>query len=200
MKEVDGIKILTFGDHLDELRGCLVRMAAVAVACALAAFLFKEEMFCIVLAPKQGDFITYRLLDTVSGWFFPKEGVPETFSVKLINTGLAEQFPIYMRTSMYGGVLCASPYILYLLFRFVSPALYTREKKDALRMVGGGYVMFMQGAALNYYLIFPLTFRFLGTYQISTEVENTITLQSYMDTLMMMNLMMGIVFEIPVLC
>lgn len=200
MKEADGIKMLTFWDHLDELRGCLLRIAIVTVACGLAAFFFKEEMFRIVLAPKQGDFITYRLLDFVSGLFLPQSGIPETFSVKLINTGLAEQFLIHMRTSMYAGVLCASPYILYLLFRFVSPALYTKEKKYVSRMVGGGYLMFMSGVALSYFLIFPLTFRFLGTYQVSMEVENTITLQSYMDTLMMMNLMMGIVFEIPILC
>ena len=65
---------------------------------------------------------------------------------------------------------------------------------------GAGYVMFLLGSALNYFLIFPLTFRFLGTYQVSAEVENAITLQSYMDTLLTMNLMLGIVFEIPVLC
>lgn len=165
MKEVDGIKALTFWDHLDELRGCLVRIAIVTVACGLAAFFFKEEMFRIVLAPKQGDFSTYRLLDSINSLIFPQASIPETFSVKLINTGLAGQFLVHMRTSMYVGVLCASPYILYLLFRFVSPALYPKEKKYALRMVGGG---------LSYYLIFPLTFRFLGTYQVSTEVENTI--------------------------
>lgn len=200
MKEVDGITALTFWDHLDELRSCLIRMAIVTVVCGLAAFFFKEEMFRIVLAPGKGDFITYKVMETASGWFLPQGGVPEAFSVRLINTGLAEQFLIHMRTSMYAGVLCASPYILYLLFRFVSPALYEREKRYAFRMVGGGYLMFMSGVALSYLLIFPLTFRFLGTYQVSTEVENTITLQSYMDTLMMLSLMMGIVFEIPMLC
>lgn len=200
MKEVDGTRPLTFWDHLDELRGCLIKIAAVTVICGIAAFFFKEEMFRIVLAPKKEDFITYKVLETVSGWFLPRSGVPETFSVKLINTGLAEQFLVHIRTSMYVGVLCASPYILYQLFRFVSPALYEREKKYAFCMVGGGYMMFVLGVALSYFLIFPLTFRFLGTYQVSVEVENTIALQSYMDTLMMMNLMMGIVFEIPVLC
>ena len=86
------------------------------------------------------------------------------------------------------------------MFRFVSPALYTHERRYAVRTVGVGYLMFLSGAALNYFLIFPLTFRFLGTYQVSAEVENTITLESYMDTLLMMTLTMGIVFEIPILC
>ena len=170
MSETSGVKVQTFWEHLDELRGCLVKIAFVVVLFGIIAFLFKGEMFDIVLAPKQGDFVTYRLFAVVSGWF-PFEGItPDTFSVKLINTGLAEQFLIHMKTSIYVGVLCASPYILYLLFRFVSPALYSKEKKYVSRMVAGGYVMFMLGVALSYFLIFPLTFRFLGTYQVSTEV------------------------------
>lgn len=63
-----------------------------------------------------------------------------------------------------------------------------------------GLFSFYDGSSFELFLIFPLTFRFLATYQVSLEVENTITLSSYMDTLMMMSLMMGIVFEIPVLC
>ena len=66
-------------------------------------------------------------------------------------------------------------------------------------MVGGGYAMFALGVAVSYFLIFPLTFRFLGTYQVSSEVENMIALQSYISTLMTMSLAMGLVFEIPIL-
>lgn len=123
-----------------------------------------------------------------------------TFSVKLINTGLAEQFIIHMKVAIYAGFLCASPYVLYLLFRFVSPALYENEKKYTLRMVGVGYLLFIIGVLMSYFLIFALTFRFLGTYQVSDDVENMITLQSYIDTLIMLSLMMGIVFEMPILC
>lgn len=88
--------------------------------------------------------------------------IPDFF-VKLINTGLAEQFLIHMKVAMCMGILCASPYILYQLFRFVSPALYSNERKYVVRVVGSGYVMFMLGVLLSYFLIFPLTFRFLGT-------------------------------------
>ena len=100
---------------------------------------------------------------------------------------------------MCTGVLCASPYILYQLFRFVSPALYANERKYVVRVVGYGYIMFMVGVLISYFLIFPLTFRFLGTYQVSDQVENMISLQSYISTLLMMSLAMGIVFEIPIL-
>ena len=104
-----------------------------------------------------------------------------------------------MKTALCAGVLCASPYILYQLFRFVSPALYANERKYVVRVVGGGYAMFVFGVLVSYFLIFPLTFRFLGTYQVSGEVANLITLDSYISTLLLMCLSMGIVFEIPIL-
>lgn len=200
MNTTDNIEAQTFWEHLDELRGCLIRIGAVIVVFGVVAFLFKDILFTIILAPQKDSFITYKGFALVSDWLSLSGMTPEAFSVKLINTGLAEQFIIHMRTAIYVGILIASPYILYALFRFVSPALYSQEKKYASRVVGSGYVMFMLGVALSYFLIFPLTFRFLGTYQVSSDVENMISLQSYMDTLMMMNLMMGIVFEIPILC
>ena len=121
------------------------------------------------------------------------------FFVKLINTGLAEQFLIHMKVAMCMGILCASPYILYQLFRFVSPALYSNERKYVVRVVGSGYVMFMLGVLLSYFLIFPLTFRFLGTYQVNGDVDNLITFDSYISTLVMMCLAMGVIFEISIL-
>lgn len=188
---------MSFWDHLDVLRAALMKIAVVAVVFGVAAFFFKETLFAVILAPKEAGFITYRLLNEVSGWVTDAGGAD--FYVKLINTGLAEQFIIHMKAALCTGILCTSPYILYQLFRFVSPALYSNERRYAVRVVGGSYAMFMLGVAVSYFLIFPLTFRFLGTYQVSGDVENMITLQSYISTLMVMSLAMGIVFEIPVL-
>ena len=177
---------LTFWDHLDELRAVLIRIFVITALAAVAVFYLKDELFAIVLAPRSSDFITYRLM-----------GI-EPFSISLMNIGLTEQFMIHMRTAFYAGILVVSPYILYQLFRFVSPALYENERRYATTLVTSGYVMFMLGTALNYFLIFPLTVKFLGTYQVSADVANMLTLQSYVDTLIMMNLVMGIVFELPV--
>ena len=177
---------LTFWDHLDELRTVIIRILVITAIAAVAAFCLKEELFAVVLAPRSSDFITYRLM-----------GV-EPFSISLMNTGLTEQFMVHLRTALYAGVLVALPYILYQLFRFVSPALYDHERRYATLLVGSGYMMFMVGTLLNYLLIFPLTVKFLGTYQVSPEVTHMLTLQSYMDTLLMMNFVMGIVFELPV--
>ena len=179
---------LTFWDHLDELRAVLIRILVITAIAAVASFCLKEELFAVVLAPRSSDFITYRVM-----------GV-EPFCINMMNTGLTEQFMIHLRTALYAGVLVALPYILYQLFRFVSPALYYHERRYATLLVGSGYMMFMMGTLLNYLLIFPLTVKFLGTYQVSPDVANMLTIQSYIDTLLMMNFVMGIVFELPVVC
>lgn len=179
---------LTFWDHLDVLRSSLIRMGVVIVVFAVVAFCLKESLFSIVLAPRSSDFVTYRLL-----------GV-EPFSIHLMNTGLTEQFMIHMRTAIYAGLLVASPYVLYELFRFVSPGLYQNERRYALWIVGAAYLMFIVGTLTNYFVVFPLTVRFLGTYQVSPDVANMLTLQSYIDTLLGMSLVMGVVFELPVVC
>ena len=179
-------QVMTFWDHLDELRSVIIRILIITVVAAAVAFCLKEELFAVVLAPRTSEFITYRLM-----------GV-EPFSIHLMNTGLTEQFIIHLKTAMYAGILVASPYIIWQFFRFISPALYDNERKYATLLCTSGYLMFMLGTALNYFLIFPLTVKFLGTYQVSPDVANMLTLQSYMDTLIMMCLVMGIVFELPV--
>ena len=163
-------------------------MGLAVVVSAVAAFCLKDELFSVVLAPRSSDFVTYRLL-----------GV-EPFAIHLMNTGLTEQFMIHVRTAIYAGLLVASPYILYELFRFVSPGLYQNERRYAVWIVGAAYVMFIIGTLVNYFVVFPLTVRFLGTYQVSPDVANMLTLQSYVDTLIGMSLVMGIVFELPVVC
>jgi Twin arginine targeting (Tat) protein translocase TatC len=187
----------SFWEHLDVLRSALLKITAVTVVFGIVAFLFKETLFSIVLAPKESGFITYRWLAAVGG-IIPGNDL-EDFHVQLINTGLAEQFIIHMKTALCAGVMCASPYILYQLYRFVSPALYTNEREYAIKTIGSGYVLFIIGVLISYFLIFPLTFRFLGTYKVADDVSNMISLQSYMGTLIMMCLAMGIVFEMPVL-
>lgn len=179
-------QVMTFWDHLDELRSVIIRILIITVVAAAVAFCLKEELFAVVLAPRTSEFVTYRLM-----------GV-EPFSIHLMNTGLTEQFIIHLKTAMYAGILVASPYIIWQLFRFISPALYDNERRYATLLCTSGYLMFMLGTALNYFLIFPLTVKFLGQYQVSPDVANMLTLQSYIDTLLMMSLVMGIVFELPV--
>ena len=179
---------MTFWDHLDVLRSSLIRIAVNVTVLAVVAFVLKEQLLGVVLAPRSSDFVTYRLLGVTP------------FHLHLMNTGLTEQFMIHMRTALYAGLLAASPYVLYELFRFVSPGLYQNERRYAGWIVGAAYVMFLVGTLVNYFVVFPLTVRFLGTYQVSPDVANMLTLQSYVDTLLGMSLVMGVVFELPVVC
>lgn len=197
---------MTFWDHLDVLRGDLIKIALAITICGITAFLFKDEVFSVILAPKDGDFILYRLFDGIKALLFPSVSsasaagtTSSTHSITLINTGLASQFVIHLKVSFYVGILVSFPYILYRLFGFISPALYENEKKYGAKVVVWGYFMFLLGVLISYFLIFPLTVRFLGTYQISGEVANMIDLQSYIGTIAMMCILIGILFELPVI-
>ncbi|MBQ0159863.1 MAG: twin-arginine translocase subunit TatC [Bacteroidales bacterium] len=184
---------MDFWEHLDELRSYLVKAVVAVVLCAVAAFCCKEWLFAIVMAPSSPDFFIYRTFTRLTG-------ISSDFHVDMFNPELAQQFLVHMKVSLWMGLLIVSPYVLYLLFHFVAPGLYAHERRYAIRAVGGGYVMFLLGVALNYFLIFPLTFRFLGTYQVSPDVPNQIALTSYVGMLLMLCFLMGVMFELPILC
>lgn len=188
----------TFWEHLDELRGSIIKMLVAVVVCTIVAFCFKKLLFQVLLAPCDDGFVTYRLMNAITARCSASALPP--IDVQLINTGLAHQFLLHMKAAFSMGLLIASPYVIYLLFHFVSPALYQHERRYAVQLVASGYLMFVVGVLLTYFLIFPLTYRFLGTYQVSDMVANTVTLSSYLETLLVLSLTMGIVFEIPVLC
>lgn len=177
---------MTFWEHLDVLRGSIIRMLTASAAAGVIVFCLKEPLFSVVLAPSDSSFFIYRWLGS------------EDFSLRLINTGLTEQFMTHMKVALAAGVLVASPYLLYVLYRFIAPALYDEERHLSVRIVCSAYAMFIVGVAVNYVVVFPLTVRFLGTYQVSGAIENLLTISSYVDTLLMMSLVFGIVFEIPV--
>lgn len=188
----------SFWGHLAVLRAMVMRMALLVLAFAAMAFFFRKELFSVVLAPADSRFVTYRLFGFISGGAV--DDAHWDMSLRLINTELAGQFMAHMQVAVYAGVLCASPYILCQLFRFVSPALYRHEREYAVKVAVSGYLMFLAGVLLSYFLIFPLTLRFLATYMVSSEVVNMLSLQSYLSSLLMMCVAMGIVFELPVLC
>ena len=181
-------KTLTFWEHLDELRSVIIKAIVAVVLFSMIAFCFKGLLFDVILAPRTDEFISFRMM-----------GI-EPFSLHLMNTGLTEQFMIHVKIAITVGFLLAAPYIIWLLFRYVSPALYDNERRYATVIVGSAYLMFILGVVITYFLVFPLTVRFLGTYQVSPVVDNMLTIQSYVDTLLMLSLLMGIVFELPVLC
>ncbi len=178
---------MNFWDHLDVLRSSLLRALGATILFSVIGFVFKRQLFSLILAPSRSDFIIYRLMGA------------KPYSIELINTQLTEQFLVHMKMACTLGVLCASPYILYLLYKFISPALYTNERRFSKMLVSSAYCMFIIGILVNYFLIFPITLRFLTTYNVSSTVHSFLTLDSYADTLIMMSIIFGIIFEIPVI-
>lgn len=190
--------LMTFSGHLEVLRRMMLRVIVVVFVFSIIIFYFKDETFTIILAPSDSDFITYKSLES----FFCKIGVQlqfEKFEVYLITTELSSQFMTHFSTSLYLGLLVSSPYSLFEIIRFVSPALYYSEKKGSLSLVLSMYLMFILGMTLNYFIIFPFSVRFLGTYSVAAKVHSTITLDSYMDTFTSLSLVMGLVFLLPII-
>ena len=198
MKSSKNDEMLTFGGHLEVVRQMLFRIIAVAGAIAMIVFCFKETTWEVLLAPSEWDFCTYRLLESA----MQEIGIDfqfEEYHVNLIATDLSSQFMTHITTAVYLGLLGASPFILYELFRFISPALYENERKYSVQVASIIYVLFILGVMMSYFVLFPISFRFLGTYSVSARVVSNITLDSYISTFVSLTLVMGIVFQLPMM-
>ena len=180
----------SFWDHLDELRSVLIRCVVAWAVCAVAAFCFRDALFAFLFAPAHPDFITYRIQNSLS----LGEGLGE---VSFINIRLAAQFTTHMQVAALAGLVIAFPFLIQQVYSFLSPALYPNEKRAARRVISFGTMLFLCGVALNYLIIFPFAFRFLATYQVQPEVVNQIALDSYVSTLLILSLVMGLLFEMP---
>lgn len=182
---------MTFWDHLDELRKVLFKSAIAVFIIAIPIFFFKEILFDdIIFAPTKQDFILYQWLGkTFSG----------DFNLHLINIDLSAQFFIHISVTLTLAFILAVPYVLYQFWTFVKPGLYKTEQRATRRAFYFGSGLFLIGVFVGYLFVFPLTLRFLGTYQVSTAVPNHISLQSYISMFTRLILIMGLVFEMPAL-
>lgn len=188
-----------FWSHVDALRSVIIKSLVVVVTMAVVLFVFMPQIFdAVILAPCRGDFVLYRLFERVTSLspMLP-DFTTAGFEVKLINIQLASQFFIHMTTSLWLAVVLSMPIIFYLLWGFIAPALYPGEKRGVKRAFLLGSLMFFLGVAVGYFVVFPVTLRFLAEYQISQMIPNQISLDSYMDNLMMLIFVMGLVFELP---
>lgn len=184
--------------HLEVMRKMLFRIFLVIIVLGVLVFIFRKQTFGIILAPRDSSFVFYRCIECLLG----EMGINyhfDAFNIELISTDLSAQFILHITTSLYVALLLASPYIVFELFCFISPALYEQERKYSVPIVILIYLLFALGVLMTYYVLFPFSFRFLGTYQVDETVRNAITLSSYMSSLISMSLVMGLVFQLPVL-
>lgn len=192
---------MTFWDHLEELRWVIIRILIALAIFTIGGMIVIPHIFdSVILAPSSSDFITYRWFRTASEHipFLPNFSA-EAFNIDLLNINMTSQFLTYISTSFAFAVLCLIPYILYEAWRFVRPALYPSELKGIRVAFGFGGIMFVIGCLVGYFLVFPLIFRFLTTFELSHQIRNTISLDSYMSNFYTLILIMGLVFELPLL-
>ena len=193
-------KEMTFWDHLEELRWSLMRIAGALLAAMILCFIFIPKVFdTFVLGPTTSDFFLYRWLRSI----LPAGGASwltnDSFYVDIININVASQFMTHLSTSFYFALVLVFPYLIYEMWKFLKPALFPEEERSVGFAFVFGTVMFFLGCALGYSIVFPLTFRFLTQYQLSQDVVNQISLNSYMHNFTMLIFVMGIVFELPLL-
>ena len=194
---------MTFWDHIDALRSVILRAGLTIVVMAVLLFIAMPWIFDnVILAPCRSDFPFYRLLASISrasggGLWMPDFATDTDFHCDLINIQLASQFFIHMSTSFWLAVVISFPVVVYIIWGFVSPGLYPSEKRGAVKAFLWGNLMFYLGVAVGYFIVFPLTLRFLAEYKVSDLVPNQISLDSYMDNFLVLILVMGIVFELP---
>ncbi len=198
MKSSNDDEKLTFGGHLEVFRRMFLRIIVVAGAIAMVVFCFKETTWDVLLAPSEWDFCTYRWIEQAMQVIGVDFHFNE-FHVNMIATDLSSQFMTHITTAVYLGVLGASPYILYELFRFISPALYENERRYSVQVAGIIYMLFILGVLMSYFVLSPISFRFLGTYSVSAKVVSNITLDSYISTFVSLTLVIGVVFQLPVI-
>lgn len=194
-------KEMTFWDHLEELRWVLFRIAAALLIFMILAFGFMPYLFeNFVLAPTDSGFFLYQWFCKVSGSspLLP-DFCNDDYHVDIININVASQFLTHITTSFWFAFVLSFPYLIFEIWKFVRPALYSNEKRSVGLAFASGTFMFFLGCAVGYTLVFPLTFRFLTEYRLSESITNQISLNSYMGNFLMMIFIMGIVFELPLL-
>ncbi|HMQ74564.1 MAG TPA: twin-arginine translocase subunit TatC [Flavobacteriales bacterium] len=190
---------MTFLEHLEELRWTLMRSAAVILAAMLVAFFWKELVFdTIILAPRDPGFITYRALCALS----QRLGLGESLCIRdlgfeLQNISMSGQFLTHLKVSFVAGLVAASPYVLWEVWRFIAPGLNDRERRAARTAMVFAGLLFLLGVVFGYYVIAPMSIQFLGSYKVSEAVRNTIALDSFIGTMTSVPLWTGVMFQLP---
>ena len=191
---------MTFWEHLEVLRWSIFRIAIAAVMAMVVIFIFMPSMFTgFVLGPTTSEFFLYKWLGSLGQLPFLPDFAAGDFKVDIISINVASQFMTHISTSFWFALVAIFPYIIYEIWKFIAPALYDNEKGSVRAAFLFGTLMFFIGCAISYSFIFPFTFRFLTEYEISAQISNQISLNSYMSTFLGMIFMLGLVFELPLL-
>lgn len=191
---------MSFLDHLEALRWHLVRSSIAIFIFGTFAFIYKDIIFDgILLAPKYNDFPTYRFFCWLSHQLFNNDSIClGELNFELISISMAGQFTAHLTIAVVSGIILAFPYLLWEIWRFIKPALYSNERQYANGLIFWGTFLFLTGIAFGYYVITPLSVFFFGNYQVSALVANQIGLNSFISTVVTSTFGSGLVFELPI--
>ena len=192
---------MSFLDHLEELRWHLIRSVLAVVIIGSVAFLMKDFIFdTVIFGPKKMDFPTYKLFCDIATYFgfdsaFCADKLPFTIQSRL----MSGQFSAHIWTSIWAGFIIGFPYVLYEMWKFISPGLYEKERRNSRGFIFIASFLFFLGVLFGYYVVSPLSINFLGTYQVSSEVTNEFDLASYISTVRASVIACGVLFELPII-
>ncbi len=191
---------MSFLDHLEELRWRLIRSVLAIFIGAVLAFIFKDFIFNhVILAPKSPDFWTNRMFCKLGEYTGATSLCINQVPLEIISVKMAGQFNMHILVSLIAGLVAAFPYVFFEFWRFIAPALHSKERRYANGAVFFSSALFLMGVVFGYFMISPLTVHFLGSYSVSSEVSNKINLISYVSTITSVVLAAGVVFELPVI-
>jgi sec-independent protein translocase protein TatC len=191
---------MSFLDHLEELRGRIIRAVLAIMVGAIVLFIYKDFVFeTIIFGPKQIDFVTFVQICRLSEWIGLGDSLCVThIDYTIINTTMLGKFTAHIVVSLIGGFIIAFPIVFNQIWSFIKPGLKKNEVKAVRGVVWYASLLFFSGVAFGYFLIAPLSLQFLGNYELG-EVESKITIMSYMKTVASITLAAGLIFQLPVL-
>jgi len=192
---------MSFLDHLEVLRWHLIRSTVAVVLIGLVAFLMKDFIFdTVIFGPKKMSFPTYRLFcDIATRMGLESAFCADSLPFTIQNRTMAGQFSAHIWTSIWAGFILGFPYLLYEMWKFISPGLYENERKNSRGFILIASLLFFMGVLFGYYVVAPLSINFLGTYQVSKEVLNEIDISSFISTVRASVIACGIMFELPII-
>ncbi|MFP8892326.1 twin-arginine translocase subunit TatC [Chryseobacterium cucumeris] len=193
-------KDMSFLGHIGELRGHLIRsIIAIIVAAFVVGFNINWIMDHIFFGPTRNDFPTFRLVNHFSRMILGEDSIhlPKDFPVRVQR--LYQQFNVMMAVSIFGGMVAAFPYIVWELWRFISPALHPREKKNSIYIINAVWMLFMTGVLCGYFLILPFAVNFGVIFKISDIIVPLYDLSDYTTLFLQVVLGMGVIFLFPIL-
>ncbi|MDT0540787.1 twin-arginine translocase subunit TatC [Croceitalea sp. P059] len=192
---------MSFLDHLEELRWHLIRSVIAIVIVGCAAFVMKEFIFdTVIFGPKKMNFPTYQFFCKIATFFgITSEFCGDSLPFTIQSRKMAGQFSAHIWTSIWAGFIVSFPYVLWEVWRFISPGLHKKERKHSRGFILVASALFFLGVLFGYYVVAPLSINFLGTYQVSKEVLNEIDIDSFIATVRASVIACGIMFELPII-